>query len=60
MYSIVNGPYQCVGCHQINIAGGRNLLNDHKRGSEEGYITLLDLVVQVGHYITIGEVSNSS
>ena len=49
-----------IGCHLINIAGGRNLLDDHKKGSEVGYITLVDLVVQVGHYIIIGTVNNSS
>jgi hypothetical protein len=48
-----------IGCHLINIAGGRNLLDDHKKGSVKGYITLVDLVVQVGHYIIIGTVSNS-
>ena len=58
MFIVVNGPDQWVGSHQINIAGGRNLLDDHKRGSVEGYITLVDLVVQVGHYTTIGTVSN--
>ena len=60
MYTIVNGPDQWVGCHHINIAGGRNILDDHKKGLGEGNITLDDLVDQVGHYITIGVVSNSS
>ena len=60
MFIVVNGPDQWVECHHINIAGGRNLLDDHKKGSEEGYITLVDLVVQVQHYVTIGAVSNSS
>ena len=60
MHSIVNGPDQGVGFHLINIDGGRNLLDDFKKGSEEGNITLDDLVVPVGHFITIGAVSNSS
>ena len=50
MFIIVIGPDQWVECHQMNIAGGRNLLEDNKKGSEEGYITLVDLVDQVGHY----------
>ena len=60
MYIIVNGPDQCIGCHHISIAGGRNLLDDHKKGSVKGYISLVDLMVQVKHYITIGAVSSSS
>jgi hypothetical protein len=41
------------------MAGWKNLVDDHPRGWKECHITLVDLVVWVGHYMCIVLVTKS-
>ena len=48
----MNGVNWCLGWHQGTIADSRKLLDANLKVRKEWYITLVDLVVQVRHYIT--------